>query len=184
MAPGPDDQSQPKDSVVNEPMPQVPVATAPPGSGEPVTVETESKEPMDSSLPNAVSPDVVVEGTSSGSSGSQINVGFEGNNPSTDGSSQYGPMRRIPSKNGPAALYRPPAMREHDFAEMMKDVVPRLLEHAMNPADTPVASQKRPVDVRECFTEPPSSRPRTEALEVSERGFRCRSCRRVVCAVV
>ena len=28
-----------------------------------------------------------------------------------DTESEYGPLRHVPSKNGPAALYRPPAMR-------------------------------------------------------------------------
>eukprot|EP00435_Cladocopium_sp_Y103_P043648 s1565_g12.t1 len=43
----------------------------------------------------------------------------------------YGPIRRrVTGKNAEVALYRPPAMQEDDFAEMMRELVPRLIENA------------------------------------------------------
>ena len=41
----------------------------------------------------------------------------------------YGPVRRrVPTKNGPDALFRPPAMRQDDFVDIMREVVPQLIE--------------------------------------------------------
>ena len=41
------------------------------------------------------------------------------------GSSDYGPVRRrrLPSKSGPMTLFRPTAMRQEDFVEVMQEVV-------------------------------------------------------------
>lgn len=50
-------------------------------------------------------------------------------------SSTYGPLRRVHQKNGPPALYRPPAMHADDFAEMMREVVPQLVEEAAQSID-------------------------------------------------
>ena len=48
---------------------------------------------------------------------------------SPEEASPYGPVRRrILTKNGPSALFRPPAMAIGDFAEVMREVVPQLIE--------------------------------------------------------
>ena len=49
------------------------------------------------------------------------------------GSSDYGPVRRrrLPSKSGPMTLFRPTAMRQEDFVEVMQEVVPHLIEEAV-----------------------------------------------------
>ena len=49
--------------------------------------------------------------------------------PPVSQSESYGPVRRkIIGKNGPEALWRPPAMRQEDFVSIMKEVVPSLIE--------------------------------------------------------
>ena len=140
----------------------------------------ESDVPMESeSPPTDVQPEGLsneqsekpVEPSSFQSVAHQSSSSSNGADPSEESQSQYGPMRRIPSKNGPAALYRPPAMREQDFLEMMKEVVQRLLEHATSPAGAQTDSQKRPLESPESAVEPPSSRARindAEALNVHE----------------
>ena len=172
MAPGPDDRSQPRDSSVAVP--------APSGNEVAKASAAESDVPMESeSPPTDVQPEGLsneqsekpVEPSSFQSVAHQSSSSSNGADPSEESQSQYGPMRRIPSKNGPAALYRPPAMREQDFLEMMKEVVPRLLEHATSPAGAQTDSQKRPLESPESAVEPPSSRARindAEALNVHE----------------
>ena len=52
--------------------------------------------------------------------------------------SSYGPVRRrILSKDGPAALWRPPAMQQEDFAEIMKEIVPQLISQMDSDDRTP-----------------------------------------------
>ena len=49
--------------------------------------------------------------------------------------SDYGPIRnqprRLPSKTGPMALYRPAPMKDEDFIDVMKEVVPHMLSEAV-----------------------------------------------------
>ena len=51
---------------------------------------------------------------------------------STDqNASSYGPIRRrVEGKSGSAALFRPPAMRQEDFLEMIRELVPPLIDKA------------------------------------------------------
>ena len=73
--------------------------------------------------------------------------------------SSYGPVRRrILNKNGPSALFRPPAMAIDDFAEVMREVVPQLIEETME-----ASRDKRPLESVDPTAEPASSRPRTES---------------------
>ena len=45
----------------------------------------------------------------------------------------YGPIRRkVPSKSGPLTLHRPAAMQHDDFVEVMQDVIPHMVEEAVN----------------------------------------------------
>ena len=51
--------------------------------------------------------------------------------PAVPAESTYGPVRRrVGHKDGPMALWRPPALRQEDFVEIMKEVVPQLVEDA------------------------------------------------------
>ena len=48
----------------------------------------------------------------------------------------YGPIRRkVLGKQGPMSLYRPGSMAQDDFAELMQEVVPQLLEQVLNQED-------------------------------------------------
>ena len=48
--------------------------------------------------------------------------------------SSYGPLRRVKGKSHDAALYRPPMMKEDDFVDMMRELVPQLIDQAIPPA--------------------------------------------------
>ena len=75
--------------------------------------------------------------------------------------SSYGPVRRrVGQKSGDAALYRPPAMLQEDFIEMMREVVPRLVDTAMNEGESSSGGPKRERE-HECHEEPPNARQRT-----------------------
>ncbi len=82
--------------------------------------------------------------------------------------SSYGPVRRrISGKDGPAALWRPPALQQEDFAEIMKEIVPELISR-MESEDRTLAVKRSAPDVEsQAISEPPSSRARPEeATEV------------------
>ena len=57
-----------------------------------------------------------------------------------DSSAEYGPVRRVSKKTKPELLFRPKAMLEEDFLEMMQEVVPRLLENALESEQATSAS--------------------------------------------
>ena len=90
---------------------------------------------------------------------------------------QYGPMRtvtrRVSGKDGPLALYRPPAMREDDFVDIMKDIVPELVEQAIMSDSAQSSGLKRPASEVEPNS-PSSAEPATvrarhdEVLSVQE----------------
>ena len=49
-----------------------------------------------------------------------------------DGTNTYGPLRRkVLGKSGPQALYRPAKLKEDDFAEIMREIVPDLIEQTL-----------------------------------------------------
>ena len=88
-------------------------------------------------------------------------------------SSTYGPIRtrrRVGEKMGEAAMYRPPAMRESDFVELMRDLVPALIDEAtQNPSSssgTQGSKRERDAPNEEEPSEPPSTKPRTNEDEV------------------
>eukprot|EP00435_Cladocopium_sp_Y103_P026818 s1587_g6.t1 len=96
--------------------------------------------------------------------------------PSPDASSapsSYGPIRRrVVGKDGPLSLFRPPAMRQDDFVEIMKEVVPNLIEEAIM-SDASSSSVKRTHDDVEHTaaddSQPAGSRARThEVLSVQD----------------
>ena len=76
------------------------------------------------------------------------------------GSSDYGPVRRrrLPSKSGPMTLFRPTAMRQEDFVEVMQEVVPHLIEEAV---EAEQANRKRNAD--EATDQPEHKAPRLDA---------------------
>ena len=90
-------------------------------------------------------------------------------------SSSYGPVRRrVTGKSGDPALFRPPAMKESDFLEMMQEVVPRLIDKATQqvqdshePSSSSSSSHgtKRnlEVDGSESVSEPPAARARASS---------------------
>ena len=48
---------------------------------------------------------------------------------SGDSDSTYGPIRRrVKGKDGPNALFRPPSMRQEDFVEVMREVIPQMID--------------------------------------------------------
>ena len=91
--------------------------------------------------------------------------------------SNYGPIRRrVTGKDGPMSFYRPPAMRQDDFVEVMKEVVPQLIQQTLMSDSDNVeqsTSLKRPADDVERSAaedvEPASSRARvSEVLSVQD----------------
>ena len=83
----------------------------------------------------------------------------------TSAPSSYGPIRRrIEGKDGPMALWRPPALKQTDFVDIMKEIVPQLVE------DARMSQNKRPASPS--ADEPVSSRPRmAEVLSVEDVDF-------------
>ena len=84
--------------------------------------------------------------------------------------STYGPLRRrVGGKSGPAALFRPPGMLQDDVVELLREVVPRMIE-ANTEESQPETGHKRTHEEAEPANvdveEPPTSRPRTETLAV------------------
>ena len=78
----------------------------------------------------------------------------------------YGPVRRkIVTKSGPGALWRPPALRQEDFVSIMKEVTPKLIEEIVSQDESSSSSSqghKRGLDESEgAASEPVSSRLRT-----------------------
>ena len=74
-------------------------------------------------------------------------------NPPSSERSTYGPNRRVHGKAGPQTLHRQPAMRQDDSVDMMREIVPHMLEQTSDTAMTSSAStasgsgQKRSYDV-------------------------------------
>ncbi len=95
-------------------------------------------------------------------------------NPETKESSTYGPVRRrIGNKSGPLSLWRPAEMASDDFADIMREVVPRLIDEAVGSSTEASASAssssantgvKRPVSptANASDSEPSTSRQRIE----------------------
>lgn len=91
--------------------------------------------------------------------------GSSSSNPARDESS-YGPVRRrIPQKAGEAALFRPAAMREQDFTDLMREMVPRILVESLNPSDSQLISEtsglkRSSEELENTAEEPPTTRVR------------------------
>lgn len=85
----------------------------------------------------------------------------------------YGPIRRrITGKDGPFSPYRPAVMKQDDFVEVMKEIVPELIEQTLSSSSSAGPSLKRdqPETTPAEASEPAASRARTsEVLSVQER---------------
>ena len=103
-------------------------------------------------------------------------------------SKSYGPVRRrIWGKGGEVALHRPGPMRADDFAELMKEMVPHLIEQATGQTlSSEAATSSQPSGIKRSQSdnapesEPPATRPKTqespdEALAVQD------ACHEVLC---
>ena len=82
-----------------------------------------SPEEMPSGLPSGVTQDLEqeeIQPMSDAPPGDSM--------PAESASSQYGPIRRrVRGKAGEATMFRPPAMRQEDFVEVMREVIPHLI---------------------------------------------------------
>lgn len=84
--------------------------------------------------------------------------------------STYGPVRRrIGNKSGPLSLWRPAELASEDFADIMREVVPRLIDDAVGESAEPSsgsasAGVKRPASpsMQASVSEPSASRQRVE----------------------
>lgn len=78
--------------------------------------------------------------------------------------SSFGPVRRcVTHKDGPHAYWRPAAMRNDDFVEMMKEVAPQLIANlpALESSSSSSASKRgheEGTSVSDACPEPPTSR--------------------------
>ena len=90
--------------------------------------------------------------------------------PSSSSASSYAPIRtarRVVGKDGPLTMWRPPAMQQDDFLEVMKEVVPTMVDKTIEKIEAE-SSGKRSHDQVEPSSpaEPSGHRPRTLATEV------------------
>ena len=169
-------QSYPNEPPDRPPtVPLVPDQPIPEESSRPAIVPNRASMPSDVPPPfcNAEVPEQVQEGEKSGVSHSaedasaEVPMDSSGQQESTSESqSSYGPVRRrIHGKDGKSALYRPAPMHSEDFVDIMREVVPRLIENM--PTGT-----KRSLEVdapaspegSSSASEPPASRARTDEV--------------------
>eukprot|EP00435_Cladocopium_sp_Y103_P071090 s130_g36.t1 len=128
--------------------------------------------PASSSVPKADSPEPVVGAleappeTEAASSSTQ-SAAVAHPHAELDKSSAYGPIRnvrsRVPSKSGPLTLFRPPAMKQDDFVEVMQEVVPQLIDETIQ---SEASSHKR--SASETAEQPEAKAPRTEESTAPE----------------
>ena len=76
--------------------------------------------------------------------------------PQTSEGSTYGPVRRrILEKAGPAALWRPAPMQQEDLAEVLREVIPQMID---NTTSSLGESRKRALEVETTGDEPAATR--------------------------
>ena len=114
------------------------VATAPPPS------EPAMPEPQAKAVPE---PEVSRSDGDITSAPSSSSTGHEQPAPlsAEDISESYGPVRRsrILAKSGPLTMFRPAAMRHDDFVEVMREVVPQLIDQTMTSETASGSERKR-----------------------------------------
>ena len=99
------------------------------------------EEPSDKSIDLDPDPDLLKDPESPMESADSTSA-----KPEADQSS-YGPVRRrIPEKSGPFALHRPARMAQEDFTDLMREVVPKLIEDVVNQEASTTAVEPHPRD--------------------------------------
>ena len=83
----------------------------------------------------------------------------------TPSQASYGPIRskhRVHEKSGEAALYRPPMTRHEDFVEIMREIVPQLIDQQVTTSSgsSSASGIKRDYPETTDSTEPPTTRAR------------------------
>lgn len=89
-----------------------------------------------------------------------VSSSTSGETPVTNpGDSTYGPIRRrVTQKDGPMSFWRPAAMRQDDFVEIMKEIVPPLVEKSIETSESDTSDQ----EMHDAEAgEPAPARPRT-----------------------
>ena len=113
------------------PSPAAPGPTAPPTIGPPVTVPEAGELSAASGYQERLSGAPSVEP-------------FPATEDKAAEEGPYGPVRRVSRKSAPSSqMFRPRAMLQDDFADMMQEVIPELLEQALaNEVSTPPPLQE------------------------------------------
>ena len=89
--------------------------------------------------------------------------------PAESASSQYGPIRRrVRGKAGEATMYRPPAMRQEDFVEVMREVIPHLIDENVAVLSETNKRELEP-SPENASAEPAASRLRTASPGAADR---------------
>ena len=147
-----DQINAPDDPSGRAPNQQEPVSESPPP-----LVTPPMSEPMEVSNPKHES-EVIDTGVSTSSS----------NKPDESPPSQYAPVRRrVQGKDGPFSLWRPPQTRQDDFVDVMREVVPQLLDQVMQGESAPSGVKRSSSSASlPPAEEPPALRPRTLSTEV------------------
>eukprot|EP00435_Cladocopium_sp_Y103_P038006 s382_g10.t1 len=138
--------------------------------------EQQAESPVDVDMPKEVDkifddePSEVVDKSAAPAS-SQSSVAAPSGDSSLVGnaeaSSSYGPVRRtrVPSKSGPLTMLRPAAMKHEDFVEVMREVVPKLIEGVVQQGEsTSDVSHKRSADSSAEVPEPKAAKTEDPAL--------------------
>ena len=97
--------------------------------------------------PSAVVPSSVFDDEPEVPAGNEHVTDSSGSRPSeaktSEVPSSYGPMRKVLQKQGAPALFRPGRMAQSDFSEMMREVVPQLLDKVLQGDSTMSSEQDR-----------------------------------------
>ena len=93
-------------------------------------------------------------------------------------SSSYGPIRRrVSGKDGPFALWRPPQTSQDDFVEIMKEVVPQLLDTVIQDEGSSGGVKRSP----SVASLPTADEPATQRARIMQRLRHCRFKSVVTC---
>ena len=135
-------ESEQRSAAMSDRQPMVSVTAEVPTTGETGQPDTSKVSPtvFDDDVPPQNNDSVP-----SGSAAQNSPVDTSASETPAESSSSYGPIRRlrVPSKSGSMTLHRPVAMRHDDFVEVMREVVPHLIENAVNQPDQNMAEDKK-----------------------------------------
>lgn len=156
-SPEPDASPEVNDSTV-----QPPVSTASEDAINPETSSPDASEPASASRPDDSNMDPSPDQPS------------EEPIDKSSATSSYGPVRRrIPGKHGPMSLYRPAPMQQEEFVEIMREVVPHMIDDFTHGTKRDREDHSTMTDQES--SEPAASRARTtEVLSVADLGSQVR----------